>query len=138
MGRTQMCLCCHQYRQMITWLILFASTSLFTHFVFMAEGRAISNHIEVSQNGMEERESIMVAGIQNHIGSSPPNCERRCRTCGHCEAVQVPVAPQIQNHRSHFPAAREAASLTYSRGDSLSNYKPISWKCKCGDYIFNP
>ncbi|KAJ1391939.1 Epidermal patterning factor protein [Sesbania bispinosa] len=103
----------------------------------MAEGRAISNLNEVAQKGMKERESIMVA--KSLLGSRPPKCERRCRNCGHCEAVQVPVAPQVQSHRSHYSAAtRTAAIASYSRGDGLSNYKPISWKCKCGDYFFNP
>lgn len=89
------------------------------------------------QKGMKERESILVTKAL--IGSRPPKCERRCRTCGHCEAVQVPIVPQVQSHRSHYSAARAATTVTYnSRGDDLSNYKPISWKCKCGDYFFNP
>ncbi|XP_027356712.1 EPIDERMAL PATTERNING FACTOR-like protein 2 [Abrus precatorius] len=134
MGITQMCFCCHKYRQTIIWLILFAST--LTNIVFMAEGRAISNLIEVTKKDMKDGESIMVAKAQ--IGSRPPKCEKRCRNCGHCEAVQVPVVPQIQSHRRHFPTARGTVVVTYSRGDDLSNYKPMSWKCKCGDYYFNP
>ncbi|URD94350.1 EPIDERMAL PATTERNING FACTOR-like protein [Musa troglodytarum] len=66
------------------------------------------------------------------IGSRPPICERRCVTCGHCEAVQVPVIPQEESRSRQFLGV---ASL---RGDFSSNYKPLSWKCKCGDVIFNP
>ncbi|KAG6502727.1 hypothetical protein ZIOFF_035014 [Zingiber officinale] len=62
------------------------------------------------------------------IGSRPPMCERRCRGCGHCEAIQVPVIPQALNK----------AMASDLRGDIGSNYKPLSWKCKCGDLIFNP
>ncbi|KAK7351517.1 hypothetical protein VNO77_11038 [Canavalia gladiata] len=138
MGITQMSLYCHKYTQtIIIWLILFASTSLFTRMVFMAEGRTFSNLIEAGQKDMKEQESIMVA--KPRIGSRPPKCEKRCRSCGHCEAVQVPVVPQTQSHRrSHYSKARTAAAVTYSRGDDLSNYKPMSWKCKCGDNFFNP
>ncbi|KAK7311744.1 hypothetical protein RJT34_10071 [Clitoria ternatea] len=102
-------------------------------------GRAILNHeYEVNKKELKEREGIMVA--KHQIGSRPPKCENRCRACGHCEAVQVPVVPQIQSQRSHyFSIARAVTVVTYSsRSDDLSNYKPMSWKCKCGDYFFNP
>ncbi|PKU64160.1 EPIDERMAL PATTERNING FACTOR-like protein 2 [Dendrobium catenatum] len=51
------------------------------------------------------------------IGSRPPLCIGICRACGRCEAIQVPAIPQQ---------------------DYSSNYKPLSWKCKCGDLIVNP
>ncbi|KAJ0963328.1 hypothetical protein J5N97_028450 [Dioscorea zingiberensis] len=55
------------------------------------------------------------------IGSRPPRCESRCINCGHCEAIQVPsVAQAIKSWRDD------------------SNYKPLSWKCKCGNMIINP
>lgn len=90
------------------------------------------------QKDMKKREPMMVAKSQ--IGSRPPKCERRCSTCEHCEAVQVPVVPQIQTHRSHYSSARATTIVVSysSRGDDLSNYKPMSWKCKCGNYLFNP
>lgn len=84
------------------------------------------------QNGVEEHESVIVEKVQ--IGSKPPKCEKRCKSCVECEAVQVPIVPsKVQNHRSHYYSAAYS-----SRGDGLSNYKPISWKCKCGDNFFNP
>ncbi|XP_021852055.1 EPIDERMAL PATTERNING FACTOR-like protein 2 isoform X2 [Spinacia oleracea] len=51
------------------------------------------------------------------IGSRPPKCEGRCKSCGHCEAIQVPTIP-----------------VTVSKIE----YKPITWKCKCGTSLFNP
>ncbi|KAJ3675654.1 hypothetical protein LUZ60_004696 [Juncus effusus] len=65
------------------------------------------------------------------IGSRPPRCEGRCSSCGHCEAVQVPIAPQ--NKLVNF-----FHGVIYSRGDETTNYKPLNWKCKCGDVIINP
>ncbi|KNA22547.1 hypothetical protein SOVF_032300 [Spinacia oleracea] len=70
------------------------------------------------------------------IGSSPPRCGGRCNNCGHCEAIQVPVVPQKGFPRSHF--MHSTPTIAYSRGDGLSNYKPMKWKCKCGNTIFNP
>ncbi|KAF1871305.1 hypothetical protein Lal_00020097 [Lupinus albus] len=135
MARTQICICWHKYRYIIIYclIILFTSTSIFKNTVFMAEGRTITNLIEVTQKGMKERRMVMVVKAQ--IGSRPPKCEGRCRTCGHCEAVQVPVEPIFQRHRSHYSTT---ATIYSSRSDDFSNYKPMSWKCKCGDYFFNP
>lgn len=71
---------------------------------------------------------MMVEGAM--IGSRPPSCEGRCSGCGHCEAVQVPLAP-LKKQR--------ASATVNSRGDEYSsNYKPMNWKCKCGDRILNP
>jgi len=75
----------------------------------------------------EEREVVVKREL---IGSRPPRCEGRCKNCGHCEAIQVPIAPQQGFPSTHF--------RVNSRGDNLLNYKPISWKCKCGNSIFNP
>lgn len=77
--------------------------------------------------------------LRGQIGSRPPRCERRCGSCGHCEAIQVPTNPQIKNTASNAvnnPAV--GATIAYARGDYSSNYKPMSWKCKCGSFIFNP
>ncbi|CAL9751317.1 unnamed protein product [Musa acuminata subsp. burmannicoides] len=73
------------------------------------------------------------ARVRSLVGSRPPICERRCITCGHCEAVQVPVIPQEKKSRS-----RQFLGTATVRGDYSSNYKPLSWKCKCGDLIFDP
>ncbi|XP_020581705.1 EPIDERMAL PATTERNING FACTOR-like protein 2 isoform X2 [Phalaenopsis equestris] len=67
------------------------------------------------------------------IGSRPPLCVGICRACGRCEAVQVPAVPQQRNG-----GGRVSAAINVIRGDYSSNYKPLSWKCKCGDLIVNP
>ncbi|KAH7664996.1 hypothetical protein IHE45_13G002800 [Dioscorea alata] len=83
-----------------------------------------------------EEEKAMVGAL---IGSRPPRCEGKCRSCGHCEAVQVPLAPQDNKnggglvHHLHF-----STTIINSRFDDNSNYKPMSWKCKCGTLILNP
>ncbi|KAK1315695.1 EPIDERMAL PATTERNING FACTOR-like protein 2 [Acorus calamus] len=66
------------------------------------------------------------------IGSRPPRCGGRCSSCGNCEAVQVPAVPQDRkSKRRHY-------YYISIRGDDTTNYKPMSWKCKCGNLIFNP
>ncbi|KXG34342.1 EPIDERMAL PATTERNING FACTOR-like protein 2 [Sorghum bicolor] len=74
------------------------------------------------------------------IGSRPPRCERVCMSCGHCEAVQVPIVPQHEEEKARASASAvtlAAAMFTY-RVDGISNYKPLSWKCRCGGTILDP
>ncbi|KAI9106612.1 hypothetical protein K1719_022140 [Acacia pycnantha] len=126
MGSSQVCFCWHKYRQLILYLlILFAPTSVFTHNAFMAEGRPISGLIKANKKGVKVQGEAISKNAK--IGSRPPKCERRCRICGHCEAVQVPVVPQVQSHLSHS-AVSETPIIAFSRTDDLSNYKPMSWK----------
>ncbi|XP_072958000.1 EPIDERMAL PATTERNING FACTOR-like protein 2 [Typha angustifolia] len=92
-----------------------------------AEGRSLYKLLEISK-GREEK----IGAMRAIIGSRPPICERRCISCGHCELVQVPVVPQEKKRAGHF-----VTTITSLFNDH-SNYKPLSWKCKCGDIIFNP
>ncbi|XP_044475187.1 EPIDERMAL PATTERNING FACTOR-like protein 2 [Mangifera indica] len=122
--------CCHRNRQLgISLLFVFVSSLV--QVSFMAEGRAIPKETETSplQKRMEEDKLLITRSM---IGSSPPKCERRCSSCKHCEAIQVPVTTQLQAHGGHFSA------VSYYSGRDISNYKPMSWKCKCGNLIFNP
>ncbi|CAM8989360.1 unnamed protein product [Rhodiola kirilowii] len=99
----------------------------------LAEGRRTPSQLGLPQGMGEEEARIM----RSQIGSRPPRCEGRCYSCGHCEAIQVPTNPQVAVTK----LARAGVSSTttaYSRGDYGSNYKPMSWKCKCGNSIFNP
>ncbi|KAJ0526576.1 putative EPIDERMAL PATTERNING FACTOR-like protein [Helianthus annuus] len=83
-----------------------------------------------TQSQVEEEKTI----LRGQIGSRPPRCERRCGSCGHCEAIQVPTTPQTKTAINGV----KNPTLEYARGDYSSNYKPMSWKCKCGSFIFNP
>ncbi|WOG92972.1 hypothetical protein DCAR_0312250 [Daucus carota subsp. sativus] len=75
--------------------------------------------------------------LRGKIGSKPPQCENRCATCGHCEAIQIPT-PHTKRSKNDNSTGR-VYKITYSRSDiDNSNYKPMSWKCKCGNIILNP
>ncbi|KAK8692442.1 hypothetical protein V6N13_075901 [Hibiscus sabdariffa] len=157
--------CCHRNRQLIVSLLFLLVSSL-TQVTFMAaEGRSLSRLLEVAQvsrskshfysclflniqsendriqqccvkqKGIEEEEKPFM--MRTLIGSRPPRCERRCSSCPNCEAIQVPVTTLSKSRRTRqFSAA--LFSISYSRGDDISNYKPMSWKCKCGNLIYNP
>ncbi|GJN23772.1 hypothetical protein PR202_gb11451 [Eleusine coracana subsp. coracana] len=90
-------------------------------------------------------EEQSIGGIRGVIGSRPPSCEGRCRSCGHCEAVQVPISPkELQKKKKQLGhGSRAAATVAGGRPmpdsyDDHSNYKPLSWRCKCGRHILEP
>ncbi|KAL0431439.1 UNVERIFIED_CONTAM: EPIDERMAL PATTERNING FACTOR-like protein 2 [Sesamum radiatum] len=78
------------------------------------------------------------AVLRAQIGSRPPRCDGRCSSCGHCEAIQVPTNPQTGSRAGSRSSSTAVPVIAYARGDDNSNYKPMSWKCKCGNLIFNP
>ncbi|XP_008237007.1 PREDICTED: EPIDERMAL PATTERNING FACTOR-like protein 2 [Prunus mume] len=124
--------CLHHHTISLLFLLILSSAQL-TQLRFMAEGRAIHNRVGISQAGNEEKKVI----VRGQIGSRPPRCERRCSSCGHCEAIQVPANPQVKSGNKNSSSV--ASTIAYARGDeNSSNYKPMSWKCKCGNSIFNP
>ncbi|OWM82064.1 EPIDERMAL PATTERNING FACTOR-like protein 2 [Punica granatum] len=128
--------CCCRLRGFAVLVLLFFVTGSSQ----LTEGRAAIQFSGPSK-GAAGRETA-IAMIER-IGSTPPRCDRKCSSCGHCEAIQVPMNPQGsrpsgdgENYASQF-----AVGEYYSRDrgdDDSSNYKPMSWKCKCGKFIFNP
>ncbi|KAG9140899.1 hypothetical protein Leryth_010429, partial [Lithospermum erythrorhizon] len=106
----------------IIFLILVSS-----QLAFLSEGRKLMKTADPFQTVHDEERAILRA----QIGSRPPRCDGRCSSCGHCEAIQVPSNPQIKN-------ATTLSAVAYARGDYSSNYKPMSWKCKCGNLILSP
>nr|XP_017241104.1 PREDICTED: EPIDERMAL PATTERNING FACTOR-like protein 2 [Daucus carota subsp. sativus] len=115
---------CRKHGNSMMFLIFLSASSL-TLLNLMAQGRVIHNHIDLSQINGENESTV----TRKMIGSRPPRCERKCRNCGHCKAVQVPIAPLRRSHKLY---------TAFSRGDDLSDYKPMCWKCQCGNSFFNP
>ncbi|RAL40597.1 hypothetical protein DM860_006667 [Cuscuta australis] len=112
------------------------------------------NHV----NSQLAQEEVKAAAVRSLIGSRPPRCDQvamRCKNCGggggggHCEAVQVPVDDTTADQKKHrrpfnhylLHSQAMAASAYSAKGSGNSNagnYKPMCWKCKCGNFIFNP
>ncbi|KAK3030439.1 hypothetical protein RJ639_039196 [Escallonia herrerae] len=117
----------------ISSLLLLGSIS--TQMRITAQGRTMVKVKPVGPSQAVVMEERMI--LRPQIGSRPPRCERRCGSCGHCEAIQVPTNPQTKSGSRN---STTASTITYSTNtdDNYSNYKPMSWKCKCGNFIFNP
>ncbi|KAI4345261.1 hypothetical protein L6164_012400 [Bauhinia variegata] len=80
---------------------------------------------------------------KNRLGSMPPSCHNKCNECQPCMAVQVPSVP---SHDRVHPDPTRKTSLGFFNpstqvninNNGYSNYKPLGWKCHCGDHFFNP
>ncbi|KAJ8645412.1 hypothetical protein MRB53_007160 [Persea americana] len=108
-------------------LLLISSTEV----VCLVKGIAISRLLEVAAKVGNEQKMF----VRTQIGSRPPSCLRRCSSCGPCQAIQVPAVPQVGSGVKGHSSPKATIS---SRAEDTSNYKPMNWKCKCGDRIFNP
>lgn len=85
-------------------------------------------HSETLQNNQGFMEDM------TRLGSIPPSCRNKCNACDPCKAIQVPTLP---NHdQVHNVSPRASSSTETSK--KYTNYKPIGWKCKCGNRLFNP
>eukprot|EP00249_Psilotum_nudum_P003798 c17290_g2_i1 orf=185-619(-) len=76
-----------------------------------------------------------VRQLSTLIGSKPPNCQNKCSTCSPCTAVQVPTSPA---QGAHMAAKSYPQHTTNVESEKYSNYKPVGWKCKCGNQLYNP
>ncbi|KAL6587777.1 hypothetical protein OROMI_000755 [Orobanche minor] len=123
---------CHRQLQFaLSFLILVISSSSHLR-LFNAEADTRPTQTAHSFKTVSEEEKAI---LRAQIGSRPPRCDGRCSSCGHCEAIQVPTNPQIRRQNTKSTAV---SFIAYARGDDTSNYKPMSWKCRCGNLIFNP
>ncbi|KAL5705205.1 hypothetical protein ACHQM5_023541 [Ranunculus cassubicifolius] len=76
------------------------------------------------------------------LGSTPPSCYNRCRDCHPCMAVQVPTTPIQQPGMGRVPPPikedEDEESFPTTISTKYTNYKPLGWKCRCGNHLFNP
>ncbi|XP_027362286.1 EPIDERMAL PATTERNING FACTOR-like protein 2 [Abrus precatorius] len=129
MGRDHHFICAQRF-SFVSISLFFLMVSSWTQLGFGTEGRKTPKQTGFYQTVHDDK-----AMVRAQIGSRPPRCERRCRSCGHCEAIQVPTNPQVQEGKIN-PST--VSNIAYAGGEGSSNYKPMSWKCKCGNLIFNP
>ncbi|KAL6277221.1 hypothetical protein ACE6H2_020822 [Prunus campanulata] len=78
---------------------------------------------------------------KTRLGSTPPSCHNKCNQCYPCMAVQVPTIP---SHDRVEPGMTRSFPMMFfdpshpGSNNKYSNYKPLGWKCHCGDHFFNP
>ncbi|GLU13099.1 hypothetical protein SLE2022_297460 [Rubroshorea leprosula] len=77
---------------------------------------------------------------KTRLGSTPPSCHNKCNGCHPCMAVQVPTLPSHDGTQpdSSGSAVSNPKQFIDPSGNRYSNYKPLGWKCRCGDHFYNP
>ncbi|KAK7359000.1 hypothetical protein VNO77_00943 [Canavalia gladiata] len=77
---------------------------------------------------------------KNRLGSIPPSCHNKCNDCHPCMAVQVPTMPghDLVPDLTKTASVKSFLNPRSPQGNRYSNYKPLGWKCHCGDHFFNP
>ncbi|KAH7547400.1 EPIDERMAL PATTERNING FACTOR-like protein 8 [Ziziphus jujuba] len=74
-----------------------------------------------SEQSDHEKQSKMA------LGSRPPRCVNKCFNCRPCMATLV------------IPVHQVKSSHTTSRGEGEDDsYYLLSWKCRCGNKLFQP
>ncbi|GMP34775.1 hypothetical protein CsSME_00007506 [Camellia sinensis var. sinensis] len=79
---------------------------------------------QLSSDSKNQRQRKMV------LGSRPPVCENKCMSCRPCMATLV--IPPPQDNKKSF---KESSSSSHREDDY---YYLLSWKCKCGDTLYQP
>ncbi|KAL5992487.1 hypothetical protein ACLOJK_013406 [Asimina triloba] len=78
---------------------------------------------------------VLLLDEKTRLGSTPPSCHSRCDECNPCTAVQVPTVPA---HNRGEPGLGRAFRFGFSSpliSNKYPNYKPLGWKCRCGDRV---
>ncbi|KAL0319144.1 UNVERIFIED_CONTAM: EPIDERMAL PATTERNING FACTOR-like protein 2 [Sesamum angustifolium] len=65
------------------------------------------------------------------LGSRPPACVNKCKSCKPCEATLV-----IPPHQSSRIENANYQQLSSHREDD--SYYLLSWKCRCGNKLYQP
>ncbi|XP_008234219.1 PREDICTED: EPIDERMAL PATTERNING FACTOR-like protein 1 [Prunus mume] len=113
--------------------LLFKATRaiMLLHFLLLSPASCFSTH---SLRGLLFEE-------KTRLGSTPPSCHSKCNQCHPCMAVQVPTIPS--HDRVETGMTRSFPMMFFDpshpgTNNKYSNYKPLGWKCHCGDHFFNP
>ncbi|XP_071715475.1 EPIDERMAL PATTERNING FACTOR-like protein 8 [Rutidosis leptorrhynchoides] len=88
--------------------------------VFILFSLTLSDSISVNEQVTRVKQSKKI------LGSRPPGCVNKCSNCNPCRATLV-----IPPHHKTMDRYQS------SHGDEDCYYL-LSWKCKCGDKLFQP
>ncbi|PRQ50662.1 hypothetical protein RchiOBHm_Chr2g0135761 [Rosa chinensis] len=95
-------------------------------FIFFFFTILISKSVD-SKHSSHRESSDMLQQRKMVLGSRPPGCENKCLNCRPCLATLV-----IPSHHK-----TKLSSLS-SHNDEDDSYYLLSWKCKCGQKLFQP
>ncbi|GMH03632.1 hypothetical protein Nepgr_005471 [Nepenthes gracilis] len=79
--------------------------------------------------GLASSSSDMMRAKEKVLGSKPPGCENKCKSCKPCMATLVVPPHQVKRSSYHGDDAD---------ADADDIYYLLSWKCKCGNKLFQP
>lgn len=85
----------------------------------------------LSRRGREGKDNEIKINLEEKmvIGSRPPGCQNKCMSCRPCmAAVVVPV------HRMKG----KAFQAFFTSREEEDSYYLLSWKCRCGNKIYQP
>ncbi|KAJ1429129.1 Epidermal patterning factor protein [Sesbania bispinosa] len=90
-----------------------------------------------SKSGGSSSSSVKVVMVERSegsrkmvIGSKPPACVNKCMNCRPCMATLV-----VPNHQKRKKATFK--KVVSSRGED-DTYYLLSWKCRCGNKLYQP
>ncbi|KAF1002726.1 hypothetical protein AG4045_019570 [Apium graveolens] len=88
--------------------------------------------VEASGSGEANQ---MVQHKKKILGSRPPACVNKCLSCRPCMATLV--MPPHHTKSKTATTTNFKTSKKYS-GDEDDTYYLLSWKCKCGNKVYQP
>ncbi|KAI3840904.1 hypothetical protein MKW92_040712, partial [Papaver armeniacum] len=79
---------------------------------------------------VEKRELMM-------LGSRPPQCLNKCFDCSPCTPALVIISPdQLRNKKKSIRTNLMASSDSSLSEQEYNEYFPQSWRCSCGNKLY--
>lgn len=88
------------------------------HAIVVAPTTRLHWHILLGSGGTV-MSNVKDEAVRALVGSSPPNCVKKCGACTPCKSVLVPI------HTNNLPA-------------TPAEYYPEAWRCQCRGKMYNP
>ncbi|XP_074360271.1 EPIDERMAL PATTERNING FACTOR-like protein 2 [Apium graveolens] len=105
---------------------------LLTIILIFPVSHLLSKSVEASGSGEANQ---MVQHKKKILGSRPPACVNKCLSCRPCMATLV--MPPHHTKSKTATTTNFKTSKKYS-GDEDDTYYLLSWKCKCGNKVYQP
>lgn len=94
-----------------------------------------------SSSYMRRSSAVVVDQLQPRkkvLGSRPPTCVNKCMSCRPCMATLVIPPHRIRTSSITTTTTTQAYQQSSSFHREDDSYYLLSWKCKCGDKLFQP
>lgn len=125
-------------------ILSYGGCSYLFYFLFLCK---VSNIILIavgessSSSYMRRSSAVVVDQLQPRkkvLGSRPPTCVNKCMSCRPCMATLVIPPHRIRTSSITTTTTTQAYQQSSSFHREDDSYYLLSWKCKCGDKLFQP